>query len=128
VPTAEPGGTTGRAGQAERVVLAQRRGQTRRSARGGRPGAHPGRRGAQLQLIRSQLALAAATSGHRADHPGLAAGHVPDLPGAGRFELFGLRLPWLLLGVLAYPFLLALGWMYAVGGSAEQCSPTHIQN
>jgi hypothetical protein len=26
--------------------------------------------------------------------------------------VFGVRLPWLLLGVLAYPFLLLVGWVY----------------
>lgn len=33
----------------------------------------------------------------------------PDLADA---ELFGISLPWLVLGVLAYPFLLLLAWRY----------------
>jgi hypothetical protein len=34
---------------------------------------------------------------------------VPDLT---EVTLLGLPLPWLLLGVLVYPFLLLLGWLY----------------
>lgn len=34
------------------------------------------------------------------------------LPEAGRAEVAGLGLPWLLLGVLAYPALIAGGWVY----------------
>ncbi|MDI2032706.1 hypothetical protein QFW96_29080 [Saccharopolyspora sp. TS4A08] len=33
-------------------------------------------------------------------------------PTLGDVELFGLRLPWLLLGVLAYPFLVVIGLLY----------------
>jgi hypothetical protein len=34
---------------------------------------------------------------------------VPDLTGV---QVLGLPLPWLLLGVLAYPLLVLLGWLY----------------
>lgn len=33
-------------------------------------------------------------------------------PGLGEVDVLGLSLPWLLLGVLVYPFLLLLGWVY----------------
>ncbi|GAB3674405.1 hypothetical protein [Saccharopolyspora tripterygii] len=34
------------------------------------------------------------------------------VPSTGDLEVLGLRLPWLLLGVLAYPFLVVVGLMY----------------
>ena len=67
-------------------------------------------------LIRTQLALAAAA---------VRAGRCPAsavlpllfamAPGLAEVEVAGLRLPWLLLGVLAYPllFLVALGYVRA---------------
>jgi uncharacterized membrane protein (DUF485 family) len=33
-------------------------------------------------------------------------------PGVTDVRLFGLRLPWLLLGVLAYPFVITVAWVY----------------
>lgn len=33
-------------------------------------------------------------------------------PAVGRATLFGVNLPWLLLGVAAFPFLVAAGWTY----------------
>jgi hypothetical protein len=30
----------------------------------------------------------------------------------GRASVFGIRLPWLVLGVAVYPFLLIVGWVY----------------
>jgi hypothetical protein len=33
-------------------------------------------------------------------------------PGLSDVEVLGLRLPWLLLGVLAYPFLYAVAWVH----------------
>jgi hypothetical protein len=30
----------------------------------------------------------------------------------GRTSVLGVRLPWLVLGVLAYPFMLGVGWLY----------------
>ena len=33
-------------------------------------------------------------------------------PTGGRVRLFGLELPWLLLGVLAYPVVLCVAWVY----------------
>ena len=33
-------------------------------------------------------------------------------PSAGAVKLFGVDLPWLLLGVAAFPFLVGVGWLY----------------
>jgi hypothetical protein len=63
-------------------------------------------------LVRAQLALALRLAAIVA--AGL--GSLPLLfavaPGVARVTVFGVRLPWLLLGVLAYPFLLLVGWVY----------------
>ncbi|GAA1872903.1 hypothetical protein GCM10009836_62290 [Pseudonocardia ailaonensis] len=51
------------------------------------------------------------------------------VPGLGRFEVFGLRLPWVLLGVLVYPFLLVLGWWHTRGAEkVEQNFAEHVQD
>lgn len=50
----------------------------------------------------------------------------PDL---GRLEVLGLRLPWLLLGVLVYPFLLGLGWWHTKAAErVEQNFADHVQD
>jgi len=79
-------------------------------------------------LIRSQLTVAlwftaAAT---------LSLGALPLLfaifPGIGRAEVFGLRVPWLLLGVLVYPFLAGLGWWHTRAAErVEQNFADHVQ-
>jgi hypothetical protein len=33
-------------------------------------------------------------------------------PGVGAVKVFGIYLPWLLLGVLSFPFLIGVGWAY----------------
>ena len=33
-------------------------------------------------------------------------------PGVGGVKLFGVYLPWLLLGLLSFPFLIGVGWAY----------------
>jgi hypothetical protein len=47
---------------------------------------------------------------------GLGVGTLPLLfhlvPGLGAVRVLGLPLGWLLLGVVAYPFLFGLGWLY----------------
>jgi len=47
---------------------------------------------------------------------GLLVGALPALfhlaPGLGSVHVLGLPLPWLLLGVLVYPVLLGLGWVF----------------
>jgi hypothetical protein len=63
-------------------------------------------------LVRAQLALALRLSLVVA--AGL--GSLPLLfavaPAVGRFTVLGVHLPWLLLGVLSFPFLVAVGWTY----------------
>ncbi|MGA9870986.1 MAG: hypothetical protein WBQ44_07580 [Rhodococcus sp. (in: high G+C Gram-positive bacteria)] len=34
------------------------------------------------------------------------------VPAFGAAEVFGIRLPWLVLGVAVYPLLLGVGWIY----------------
>jgi hypothetical protein len=127
---AEPKAAEPPSGKRERVVLSQRKGTTR-----------PVRMVVDVQeltqvgevlstsLIRSQLALALRIGGIAL----IALGSLPAMfvifPVLGRFELFGLRLPWLLLGVLAYPFLLVLAWMYSRSAERiEQVFADHIQS
>jgi len=63
-------------------------------------------------LIRSQLSLALRLSlvvaGFLASLPLLFA----LAPGLTDVRLLGLKLPWLLLGVLAYPFVIAVAWVH----------------
>jgi hypothetical protein len=117
-------------GKRERVVLSQRKGTTR-----------PVRMVVDVQeltqvgevlsnsLIRSQLALALRIGGIALISLGSLPAMFVIFPVLGRFELFGLRLPWLLLGVLAYPFLLVLAWMYSRSAERiEQVFADHIQS
>lgn len=63
-------------------------------------------------LVRAQLALALRMSLVVA----IGLGGLPLLfaiaPTVGTAKLFGVNLPWLLLGVAAFPFLFAVGWAY----------------
>ncbi|MFB9234548.1 hypothetical protein ACFFWC_03185 [Plantactinospora siamensis] len=63
-------------------------------------------------LVRAQLALAVRLSLVVV----IGLGGLPLLfaiaPTVGRVTLFGVKLPWLLLGVAAYPFLLGVGWLH----------------
>lgn len=63
-------------------------------------------------LMRAQLALAVRLSLVVV----IGLGGLPLLfavaPAAGRAQVFGVALPWLLLGVAAFPFLVGVGWAY----------------
>ena len=63
-------------------------------------------------LVRAQLALALRLS--LVVLTGL--GALPLLfavaPAVGRVSVFGVHLPWVLLGVLSFPFLVGVGWAY----------------
>lgn len=63
-------------------------------------------------LVRAQLSLALRLSAVVA----VLLGGLPLLfaaaPGLADVEVLGFRLPWLLLGILAYPFLFAVAWVY----------------
>jgi len=79
-------------------------------------------------LIGSQLRVAL----RFAAGAGLTLGVLPLLfalfPAIGEFNVFGLRLPWLLLGVLVYPFLFGLGWWHTrTAERVEQNFADHVQ-
>jgi hypothetical protein len=63
-------------------------------------------------LVRAQLAVAVRLAAVVA----VALGGLPLLfaaaPAAGRAHLFGVSVPWLVLGVAAYPFLFVVGYAY----------------
>jgi len=63
-------------------------------------------------LVRAQLALALRLAALVA----IGLGSLPLLfavaPNVARVTVAGIRLPWLLLGLFAYPFLVAIGWVY----------------
>ena len=63
-------------------------------------------------LVRAQLALAVRLSMVVA----IGLGGLPLVfavaPSVGSVGVFGVKLPWLLLGVVAYPFLVAVGFAY----------------
>ncbi|MEV0560767.1 hypothetical protein [Dactylosporangium sp. NPDC050588] len=63
-------------------------------------------------LVRAQLAVAVRLAAVVA----VGLGGLPLLfaaaPALGRAHLFGISVPWLLLGVAAYPFLFAVGYAY----------------
>ena len=51
------------------------------------------------------------------------------LPEVGRFHVLGLRVPWLLLGLLVYPFLVGVAWRYTrVADRVEQNFADHVQD
>jgi hypothetical protein len=51
------------------------------------------------------------------------------LPEVSRFHLLGVRLPWVLLGVLMYPFLVGVAWRYTrVADRVEQNFADHVQD
>ena len=64
---------------------------------------------------------------------GLTLGVLPLLffvvPELGTLSILGLRLPWLVLGILVYPFLLGLGWWFTrTAERIEQDFADHIQD
>jgi Protein of unknown function, DUF485 len=63
-------------------------------------------------LIRAQLALAVRLSLLVACLFGVLPVLFALAPGVGRTRVFGLELPWLLLGVLAYPVVVTIAWTY----------------
>jgi hypothetical protein len=83
----------------------------------------------RTNLIGSQLAIAL----RFAIGAGLTLGLLPLLfaivPEIGRVEVLGIRLPWLLLGVLVYPFLFGLGlWHTRTAEHLEQNFAETVQD
>lgn len=79
-------------------------------------------------LIRTQLALALRLS----LLVGILFGVQPVLfavaPGAARVEVAGLPLPWLLLGVLAYPVVFGIAWAYVRAAERNERHFTALVN
>ena len=51
------------------------------------------------------------------------------LPVAGQARLFGIGLPWVVLGVLMYPFLVLVAWTYTrTAERVEQNFADHVQD
>jgi hypothetical protein len=63
-------------------------------------------------LVRAQLALALRLSLVVAAGLGALPLLFAVAPAVGRVTVLGVKLPWLLLGVLSFPFLGAVGWAY----------------
>ncbi|MDN5857856.1 MAG: hypothetical protein L0H84_04465 [Pseudonocardia sp.] len=113
-----------------RVVLAERRSiahpvRTVVDVRDGTGVGEVLRRG----LIRSQLKVALSFAAGTM----LVLGALPllfaYLPELGRTSVLGIRLPWLLLGGLVYPFLLGLGWWHArTAEKVEKGFADHVQD
>jgi hypothetical protein len=113
-----------------RVVLAERKGVARpvRTVVDIQEGTGVGEL-LRSNLIGSQLAVAL----RFAVGAGLTLGLLPLLfaffPEIGLIDVFGLRLPWLLLGFLVYPFLLGLGWWHTrTAERVEQNFADHVQD
>jgi hypothetical protein len=80
-------------------------------------------------LIKTQLGIALRFAGGA----GLTLGLLPLLfavfPEVGRMQVLGVRLPWLLLGFLVYPFLFGLGlWHSRLAERVEQSFADHVQD
>lgn len=63
-------------------------------------------------LVRAQLALALRLSLVVAAGLGALPLLFAVAPAVGRSQVLGINLPWLLLGVLSFPFLVGVGWTY----------------
>lgn len=100
-------------GKRERIVLAERR-RTRRVVRTLAEVEEQTGVGEVLvrQLIRTQLVLAMRLGLLTVAVLGAIPLTFALLPWLGTISIGGLRLPWLLLGLGVYPFLLAVGWFY----------------
>lgn len=64
------------------------------------------------RLMKTQLGLALRLGAVAAIGLGALPVLFATVPEIGQVSVVGIRLPWLLLGVLAYAFLLVLGWMH----------------
>lgn len=80
-------------------------------------------------LIGSQLMVALRVGAVAAVTLGLLPALFAIFPELGRVIVLGIRLPWLLLGVLVYPFLLGLGWWHTRAAErVEQNFADHVQD
>ncbi|MCW2632257.1 MAG: hypothetical protein JWR88_1219 [Pseudonocardia sp.] len=80
-------------------------------------------------LIRSQLGLALRVGSIALFTLALLPALFAVFPVLGRLEVLNIRLAWLLLGGLVYPFLLALGWLHArASEKLEQSFTEHVRD
>jgi len=79
-------------------------------------------------LIRTQLALAVRISLLVAALFGAQPVLFALFPRAARVEVFGLPLPWLLLGVLAYPVVFGIAWTYVRAAERNERHFTDLVN
>jgi len=63
-------------------------------------------------LVRAQLALALRLAFVVLTGLGMLPLLFAVAPGVGAVKVLGVNLPWMLLGVLSFPFLLGVGWAY----------------
>jgi len=63
-------------------------------------------------LVRAQLALALRLALVVVTSLGALPLLFAAAPGVGRAKVLGVHLPWVLLGVLSFPFLVGVGWAY----------------
>jgi hypothetical protein len=80
-------------------------------------------------LIRSQLKVTARFGVLAVIVLGVLPAILTLLPAVGQLDVLGLRVPWLLLGVLMYPFLVGVAWRYTrVADRVEQDFADHVQD
>ena len=118
---AVPLASRGKAGKRERIVLAQRR-SSRRVVRTLAELEDQTSVGEVLvrQLVRAQLMLSIRLMALTV----IVLGSIPIgfllVPSLSSTAVLGLRLPWLLLGLAIYPFLLAVAWSYNRGAERHE--------
>ena len=120
----EPGSTR------VRVVLSERKGVARpvRTIKEVQEGTAVGEL-LRRDLIRSQLMVTLRFGALAVLVLGTLPAILALLPAVGQFHVAGLRVPWLLLGVLMYPFLVGVAWRYTrVADRVEQNFADHVQD
>ena len=113
-----------------RVVLSERKGGARpvRTIKEVQEGTAVGDM-LRRDLIRSQLAVTLRYAAFAALVLGVLPALFTLLPEVGRLDVFGLRVPWLILGVLMYPFLVGVAWRYChAADRREQDFADHVQD
>ena len=128
-PAQHPGRRHGAAGAGQHprpVVLSERKGIARpvRTIKEVQEGTAVGEL-LRRDLIRSQLMVTLRFGALAVLVLGTLPAILTLLPAVGQLHVAGLRVPWLLLGVLVYPFLIAVGWRTSASPSAtSRTSPT----
>jgi hypothetical protein len=120
----EPGSTR------VRVVLSERKGVARpvRTIKEVQEGTAVGEL-LRRNLIRSQLKVTLRFGALAVLVLGALPALLVLLPAVGEADVLGLRVPWLVLGVLMYPFLVAVAWRYTrVADRVEQDFADHVQD